>query len=231
MFLYVERINEQLERIRSYSSNLKEKFESDADENTLLADAENLDVLHDALIDMLPPEIANVSSFGRHVAWMKKRLKEGRKSLCQQDIVDICDYDLPEIEQSFRNWLKKPSHMDEELASKISNLLSHHQYDSVIRKSFVILKNRLLTTFNFDNSDIDGQDLVNQLFGKASDYTSHLDPSDRQAIRDLLSGLYGVYRNKYAHNDDEADWHEVDAVVSMVNTVLLTLPGYVEKKA
>jgi len=231
MFLYVERINEQLDRIKSYASNLKDKFETDADEEALLIEATNLDALHDTLVDMLHSDIANISNFGRHCAWMKKRLKEGRKSACQQDIIDICDHDIPEIERSFKNWLKKPSHMDEELGNKITNLLSHHQYDSVIRKSFVILKNRLLTTFNFENPNVDGQDLVNQLFGKISKYTSHIDPSDRQAIRDLLSGLYGVYRNKYAHNDNEADWHEVDAVVSMVNSILLSLPGLVEKKA
>ena len=35
--------------------------------------------------------------------------------------------------------------------------------------------------------------------------------------------MYGVFRNKYGHEDVEAPWHVADAVLSMINTVLKML--------
>ena len=60
---------------------------------------------------------------------------------------------------------------------------------------------------------------------------SGLPQSERQAFRDLLAGLYGVFRNTYGHQDQEAPWHEADAVLSMINTVLKRLEDLATRSA
>ena len=39
----------------------------------------------------------------------------------------------------------------------------------------------------------------------------------------LISGFYGVYRNKYAHNDSEANIADTQAIVEMTNQILLEI--------
>jgi len=39
----------------------------------------------------------------------------------------------------------------------------------------------------------------------------------------LLRGLYGTFRNVVDHNDIVVPWHEGEAIISMVNWVLLKL--------
>jgi hypothetical protein len=102
---------------------------------------------------------------------------------------------------------------------KITDLLIHLEYDSAIRKAFVILKSRLASRFNAPNN-LDGTDLVNHIFGKSGSLSQHIKDNERQAMRDLLSGLYGVFRNRYGHEDIEPSWHETDAILSMINYVL-----------
>jgi hypothetical protein len=44
-------------------------------------------------------------------------------------------------------------------------------------------------------------------------------------MRDLFGGMYGVFRNRFAHSDTESSWHEADAIISMVNYLLKRLPA------
>jgi hypothetical protein len=69
--------------------------------------------------------------------------------------------------------------------------------------------------------------LVNRIFGRSGHPSLLLGDPERQAYRDLLSGLYGVFRNRYAHSDDGGSWYEADAVLSMVNCVLKQLDSMV----
>jgi hypothetical protein len=50
--------------------------------------------------------------------------------------------------------------------------------------------------------------------------------SERQAYRNLLAGLFGVFRNRFAHTDQQASWPEADAIISMVNHILGDLPHW-----
>ena len=98
-------------------------------------------------------------------------------------------------------------------------MIGRHELDSAIRKSFVILTKRIRSKFEAP-SDLDGMNLINSIFGSSGMATSLIPNADRQAWRDLLSGLYGRYRNRYAHSETEASWHEASAIISMVNTLL-----------
>lgn len=92
-------------------------------------------------------------------------------------------------------------------------------YDSAIRKSFVILTDRLRRAFGV-NEQLDGEDLVNLVFGKGGKIPIALDEGKKQAFRNLISGFYGVYRNRYAHNDVEPQLAQVGAIVELANSIL-----------
>lgn len=225
MLLYLFKIKNELSRLEKYADNLKSKFEADTKSNDLLIDTKNLHILYENIQQILPESIQKVSNFSRHISWMKKRLKENKPELCKSDIDDICNIDIPEIEDAFIKWCEKPEYFDEELSSSISDLLLSDQLDSVIRKSFVILKSRLCNIFN-QNTDIDGPELVNNIFGSSSRIELSLSKSEKQSVRDLLSGLFGVFRNRYAHNDTSPSLDEVDAIVSMINYFLTNVENF-----
>jgi hypothetical protein len=230
MLLYEYRIRKQLARISSYAESLQSKFEAAAPVAELLADAENLSALWDAFAPTLPEGFAEVSSMGRHLWWMKKRLKEGSPEQCKGDIEDIVKHDLPTIESNFNAWLEHSSHFDTELVSKTSDLVAMRQLDSAVRKAFVILTARLRTLGGV-TEPLDGAELVNKVFGKSAPSTLPLDDATRQGLRDLLAGLYSIYRNTYAHEDVHIEWYEADGIIAAINMILLQLQPPPEKES
>ncbi|MHA1981873.1 MAG: TIGR02391 family protein [Promethearchaeota archaeon] len=214
--------------MKQYAENLRAKFNANATPEDLLLDRNNLDTLFKHLEGVLPKEIQGRTGFERHLIWMEKRLKENNPELCRGDIEDICLSDLPMLEKLFREWCTDNIHFDQELVDKVSDLLIHQEYDSAIRKAFVILKSRLVSKLN-GPGNLDGADLVNHLFGKDGYLAAVIDKTEKQAMRDLLAGLYGVFRNKYGHQDIKAPRHETDAVLSMINYVLKRIDEYGQK--
>lgn len=226
MLLYEYRIRDEFERVKEYAENLRAKFAAGKSPSELLKDRDNLAVLVSNLKGLLPEEIREQSvNLGRHLAWMQYWLGKGQSGDCQGDIVNICDHDIPTLEKDFRNWCANSIHYDLELVERISELIIRREYDSAIRKAFVILKSRLATRFGVDKT-LDGADLVNRIFGTSGVLASKLDGGERQAMRDLLAGLYGVFRNKYGHQDIDAPWHEADAILSMINFILKRTEEY-----
>ena len=47
--------------------------------------------------------------------------------------------------------------------------------------------------------------------------------SEREALRNLLTGLYGTFRNTVDHHDIAVSWQEAEAVIGMINWALLRL--------
>jgi len=45
-------------------------------------------------------------------------------------------------------------------------------------------------------------------------------------MRNLLDGLFGVFRNVYDHRDVDPEWYEVEAVLSMINWALKRIDKY-----
>lgn len=182
MLLYEYRVRDEFEKTKSYAENLRAKFGSGAPLEELRTDFENLVTLCDNLQEILPKEIRERTNLGRHLGFLQRNLSKGH--LYQGDLDDICQNDLPTLERCFRDWCADAVHFDKELKEKISNLLVRHEYDSAIRKAFVILKSRLVTQFGV-SPDWDGIDLVNAIFGKTG-VAIALDAGERQAMRDLL---------------------------------------------
>lgn len=222
MLLYEMSVRDELRRATEYAKSLEAKFEAKADVTDLARDADHLRQLCERVRAMLPEEVSH-GNLVRHLNFMSRNLSRGDPDASEGDIRDICHYDLPEVERAFAEWTI--GKFDAELAEKVRPLLAHREWDSAIRKAFPILKARLVRRFGMPD-DIDGAELVNRIFGRASD-ASGLDADERQAWRDLLAGLYGVYH----HNDLVPPWHEVDAVLSMVNAALIAVDGMQPRNA
>lgn len=149
-------------------------------------------------------EWAQCGNLGRHLTFLHRYLKKNDKESCAQDVKDIVFFDLP---TALRNLLSKSAddnHFDQRLKDGVIPLLNGGHYDSAVRKVFVIMTDRLRRAFGV-TEQIDGEELVNLVFGKGGKISVKLDDAQKQAMRNLISGFYCVYRNRYAHNDVQPD--------------------------
>ena len=222
MLIYEYKVRDEFLRLREYARNVRDKFLREAPPEDLLLDAKSLRAHYDRLNEMLPEPVQGKSNAERHIGFMEYWLERKDRNACISDIEDLCERDITELEDAFQAWCKSPDHYDAELVLAVSDLLSHRQLDSAVRKAFVVLKERLCKRFRVPR-DLDGLDLVNKIFGKNSESIKRLGDAERQAMRDLLAGLYGVFRNRFAHNDEQPSWAEADAIISMLNHVLQEL--------
>lgn len=193
------------------------------------ADAPELLRIHEALAEEAK-NFLNVSgldwgscgNLGRHLSFLLRYLRVGDKASCAQDAQDIVFYDLPTALRNLAARSTDDTHVDPRLRDAVAPLMAGGHYDSAVRKVFVVMTDRLRRAFGVTES-IDGEDLVNVVFGKGGKIPVALDDSQKQAMRNLISGFYGVYRNRFAHNDVEPDLAQARTIIEMANTIILDI--------
>lgn len=161
-------------------------------------------------------------NLGRHLNFLHRYLKLNDKASCAQDARDIVFFDLP---TALRNLVVKSvddAHFDQRLRDSVMPLIQGGHYDSAVRKVFVVLTDRLRRAFGV-TEQIDGDELVNLVFGKGGKILVAIDDSQKQAMRNLISGFYGVYRNRFSHNDIQPDLAQTRAIIEMANTIILDI--------
>jgi hypothetical protein len=142
------------------------------------------------------------------------------------NIKDIINNDIPAIRMEYIEWIKGSNFLDPVLRSACENLLCEGEFDSAVRKAFIVFKERAITKFSLP-SNLDGEPLVNKLFAsdggkiKVDD-----DISKRKAFRDYCSGLFGYFRNSYAHNMIDNPEYSADAVLTAINMLLKIVDEY-----
>jgi hypothetical protein len=109
-------------------------------------------------------------------------------------------------------------------------LLHAGYYDSAIRKCFIVLTDRLRRAFGIEEQ-LDGEDLVNKLFGKGGRIPVAIEERSKQAFRNFISGFYGIYRNRYAHNDVEPSEAIAESIISITNCILLEVEDIASESA
>jgi hypothetical protein len=149
-------------------------------------------------------------------------LDRNDKDACQGDIRDIVFWDLPTVLRNLAETTYEYQHYDQKLKDGVVPLINGKHYDSAMRKIFVILTDRLRRAFGV-TEEMDGDDLVNLVFGRGGRIPVALDEPKRQAMRNLISGFYGVYRNRIAHNDVEIGMAQTRAILEMANTIILDI--------
>jgi len=211
--------------VQQYQKTYDEAIElfstfDDADPPELLRMQESLATEAETLLSVANLKWENCGNLGRHLTFLAHYLRKGEKESCQQDIKDILFSDLPAALKSLIAKSTEQSHIDQRLKNAVLPLIHGGHYDSAIRKSFVILTDRLRRAFGV-KEQLDGEDLVNLVFGRGGRIPIALDEPRKQAFRNLVSGFYGVYRNRYAHNDVEPQLAQVGAIVELANSILL----------
>jgi len=209
---------EQYQRAYDKVIELNNLFE-DADPDELLRLHRSLAEEVLKLLNMSGVDWNQCGNLGRHLKFIEYYLKRKDKEGCASDIRDILFYDLPATLRSIISQPSVESHFDLKLHDSVLPLINGGHYDSAIRKAFVVLSDRLRRAFGVSN-DIDGEELVNQVFGKGGKITVKLDEAKKQCYRNLISGFFGVYRNKYAHNDIEPSLSEAKAILEMTNNII-----------
>ena len=223
MLLYEYQIRDEFTRVKELAERIRNKFD-DASSDELLQDCDILGAAYEHLERLIPSAVTG-GNFRRHLSFMRLYLGRDERASCRSDIDDICRLDLPALEKSFRNWAAYQQHYDAEFAEKVGPLLLERHLDSAVRKAFVLLKERLARAFGV-SANLDGSELVNQVFGKNGYLAGQIPEPERESMRNLLDGLYGVFRNRYSHRDVEAEWSETEAVLSMINWSLRQIEQY-----
>lgn len=229
MFLADPSITERFQRIEAAAATFRDQFKSRKGAKALLPGANALIELYDELVAAMPKESIFAGSTRRHLGFLVHYLEKGQKQNCASDINELCEQDLPAMRIYYHQWLTESAAVDPELEEKVMGLLTKREFDSAIRKAFVIVTERLRGHFSLPKH-LDGPELVNLAFGSKSTVPLPLDAGQKQAYRDLFSGIYGVYRNKYAHNDCNPDWIEVLGLISFLNLGLRELAALTKKK-
>ena len=119
----------------------------------------------DKLLRLGALEWNQCGNLGRHLTFLTHYLKKGDKASCAQDIKDILFFDLPTTLRSLIAKVSDNSHFDQRLRDAVMPLVDGGHYDSAIRKVFVLLTDRLRRAFGV-LEEIDGEELVNVVFGK-----------------------------------------------------------------
>lgn len=227
MLIYVDEVQREIDDILKYAGLIQEKFDAGRDAAELLLDAKALDMRMDNLHAMLP-EGTMIGSALRHTRFMIYWLERDKVKDCASDIIGICEYDLPGVSKALREWSSKLAWVDADLRRDILPLIRFCQFDSAIRKAFVILKTRLCRKFGLDEKT-DGEDLVNAIFGPKSPHLPELSAGEKAAYRNLFAGMFGLLRNRFAHNDAQPDLSDLDTAIANVNMCLRIVGDFREK--
>lgn len=218
MLIYVDEVQRGIDDILVYAGLIREKFDAGREAAELLLDAKVLNARVENLYAMLP-EGRMIGNALRHTGFMIRYLERNDVRSCASDITDICEYDLPSVSKAMREWSSKLAWVDADLRRDILPLIRFCQFDSAIRKAFVILKTRLCCKFDLDEK-IDGEELVNAIFAPKSPHLPHLSQGEKAAYRNLFAGMFGLVRNRFAHNDAQPDLSDLDIAIANVNMCL-----------
>lgn len=224
-----------LSSVQQYQKTYEKAIEmfnvfEDAEPSELLRMQETLAEEVEKLLNVSGLDWTQCANLGRHLTFLTHYLKKNDKVSCAGDIKDVLFFDLP---VALRNLIAKSSddqHFDQRLKDGVLPLVQGGHYDSAVRKVFVLLTDRLRRAFGVQD-EMDGEDLVNLVFGKGGKIPVALDDAKKQALRNLISGFYGVYRNRFAHNDIEPNLAQARSIIEMANTIILDIEAIANASA
>ncbi len=207
-----------LAKLEKSSIELKTKFENNDSIEVLRG---KFEYLHDIYLEIekkVPVDVMLESNLKRHMNFLKRYLESGQSNKCESDIMEICSTDIETLRNSYKSNIDS-EFIDDELEKRINGLVTSNHLDSAVRVAFLVLTERIREKYELPNSS-DGTEMINSVFGNKG--VSQMGTSEKEPIRNLLSGLYGFFRNDYMHNLDVKQKSEI-ATIHMINTMLFLL--------
>jgi len=216
--LFQDTVTKKINKLKKLAYELKLRFNLKQENSVLLAHIEFIEKEFHEISRLLPANYKTQSNLKRHIDFTKRYLKEGTPQYCASDINEICENDIDMFEESYftsKNGFFNLGNYSE----NINELISDGHFDSAIRKSFISLTEFLKNHFKV-KQDIDGRELVNHIFGKNGIINETITNEKKESLRDFLSGLYGLYRNEYAHKTKTPSWSETSSLIGMINLII-----------
>ena len=220
MYLLLDdEITKLFEKLKASAFELKLKFDNNDSIEILKGRLEVFNSIYEELSEKISFSEYPSSLLTRHIRFLNLYLgKKGDAEGCAGDIAEICNKDIDELKQMYLQNIKS-KYIDLELEHNIKSLIETNQFDSAVRKSFLTLTERLRSKYNIPKNK-DGVELINLIFGKSG--KSKINSSEKESLRDLLSGFYGVFRNDFMHTLQNKERTEI-SIIYMINTLLTIL--------
>jgi hypothetical protein len=130
---------------------------------------------------------------------------------------------------SFVNYLTPLAdltNLDKELKERCLPILgagnNPKHWDKAVRDAFLVLEERLRNVSGIPASEKNTSEvLVNKVFGDASSLIT--DSKERTSYRNLYSGIFTVFRNKYGHRFVDPSPEDGGAIITFINLLLKML--------
>lgn len=221
MYLYKDNFKKALHDLKKKAFDVYLSFLKEKPIEKIIAQVEALDLKHENIIKLLPSQVKNKSDCGRHIYWLKYWLQQKKPLKCIDDIQDICETDIDEIEEQFDKWCYVKVNVDKYLVKAINTLLENREFNAAVIQSFKLLTERLRRKYKIKN--LDGCKLIDAIYSQAGKADEKLSNSTKEGLLYLMKGLYTLFRNEHAHNKLKTKPYESEAVISMINYLLLRL--------
>ena len=174
----------------------------------------------EALFAAVPAEVVIAGNLQRHMYFGNRYINiEDRPSGWGDDARLILKHDLPTVLDAFNGWYETASEVDPELMTRLLPFNSASHINSATREAWPIFKTRMTEAYGLPDN-VDGHELVERLFGDDAPAVSSLSERERRGYCNLFKGLYTLYRNPVAHNDQEPNPAATDAVIALIGICL-----------
>ena len=158
MNIYEKAVAEAFTELKKRAKRLDVSFaREDIDGAELLEALDDVDTAESRLRELLPIHFETNSELSRHTYFLRYYLERNLPQNCRDDAAQLVSLDIPQLEASFNDWCL--NRLDDDLFRATSGLLEAGEFDSAIRKAFVVLKEALCQHFG-QSSNIDGVDLT-----------------------------------------------------------------------
>lgn len=221
MYLYKEKVKKEFNEIRKNAFNVYMSFCREESTGELLKKVELLENRYNNIVKILPIGIKDKSDFSRHIYWLKYWLEHKQPLECIQDIIDICERDIDDFEEQFDRWCLQNINIDKDISKVINHLLEEFEPNAAVVQSFKLLTTRLRRNYKIKNKD--GCSLIELIYSQTGKAKGKISDSTREGLNHLLRGMYILFRNEHAHDKIKTKPYESEAIISMINYLLLRL--------
>ncbi|HEX9758413.1 MAG TPA: TIGR02391 family protein [Nitrospiria bacterium] len=169
--------------------------------------------------------IERVEAFNRHLWFVKRYIGTDRHKLVPHNLRDIVEFDIPIIRNEFKNHIMANPSIHPRFREECGDLIAVGEFDSVIRKGFVIIRELAKRRFPLlEGSQIDGINLMQKLFDNNSGLIRvHTEKDKQGGFRDIAKGLYAWARNDEMHNLRDRPVYEIECIMMLINQIMFSI--------
>lgn len=227
MTITVISVLEKLEECLSIVEELREKLRKSRKPKGFLEKIDLLVSKFENFEDILPKTKKGIDrrqAFHRHISFVKGYFGKDQ-NLVVGNLDDVLRFDIPtlkeEMKRSFYNILHP------HLREACDKLILSGEYDSVIRKSFLVVRELAKVRFSkVKAKNLDGKDLMTFLFHPESGQIKvHDERRKQEGFMNWAISLYVFFRNDDMHNLKERAACENECIIMSINLLLFAIDG------